>query len=150
MLKSQSWFCIPGLNQARILNIVHMELKKICIYKWTCGLPVWLSWLRICLQCERPRFDPWVGTIPWRRERLPTPVFWPGEFHGLYSPGGRKESDTTEQLSHTHKWTCTIQKCSHNCGELTGTGPSLEFCLIFILCIYLCLCWVFTAARAFL
>ena len=23
-----------------------------------------------------------VGKIPWRRERLPTPVFWPGEFHG--------------------------------------------------------------------
>ena len=37
--------------------------------------------------------------IPWRRERLPTPVFWPGEFHGLYSPWGRKESDMTEQLS---------------------------------------------------
>ena len=28
--------------------------------------------------------DPWVGNIPWRREWLPTPVFWPGEFHGLY------------------------------------------------------------------
>ena len=26
-------------------------------------------------------------------------MFWPGEFHGLYSPWGRKESDTTEQLS---------------------------------------------------
>ena len=26
--------------------------------------------------------------IPWRREKLPTPVFWPGEFRGLYSPGG--------------------------------------------------------------
>ena len=38
----------------------------------------------------------WVGKIPWRRERLPTPVFWPGEFHGLYSPWGHKESDTTE------------------------------------------------------
>ena len=25
----------------------------------------------------------WVGKIPWRRERLPTPVFWPGEFQGL-------------------------------------------------------------------
>ena len=25
-----------------------------------------------------------------------TLVFWPGEFHGLYSPGGRKEFDTTE------------------------------------------------------
>ena len=27
--------------------------------------------------------DPWVGKTPWRRERLPTPVFWPGEFRGL-------------------------------------------------------------------
>ena len=35
----------------------------------------------------------------WRRERLPTPVFWPGEFRGLYSPWGPKESDTTEWLS---------------------------------------------------
>ena len=37
----------------------------------------------------------WLGKIPWRREQPPTPVFWPGEFHGLYS----KELDTTEQLS---------------------------------------------------
>ena len=28
--------------------------------------------------------DPWVGKIPWRKERLPIPVFWPGEFHGLF------------------------------------------------------------------
>jgi len=41
-------------------------------------------------QCRRPGFDPWVGKIPWRRERLPTPVFWPGESHGLYSPWGCK------------------------------------------------------------
>ena len=39
-----------------------------------------------------------VGKIPWRRERLPTPVFWPGEIHGLYSPWGCKESDTAEFL----------------------------------------------------
>ena len=44
-------------------------------------------------------FDTWVGKIPWGRDRLPTPVFWPGEFNGLYSPWGRKESDTTEPLS---------------------------------------------------
>jgi len=31
----------------------------------------------------RPGFDPWVGKIPWRRERLPTTVFWSGEFHGI-------------------------------------------------------------------
>ena len=40
---------------------------------------------------RRPRFDSWVGKIPWRRDRLPTPVFWPGVFHGLY-----KQSDSTE------------------------------------------------------
>ena len=37
--------------------------------------------------------------IPWRRERLPTLVFWPGEFHRLYSPWGHKESNMTERLS---------------------------------------------------
>ena len=36
------------------------------------------------LQCRIPGFDPWVGKIPWRKERLlPTPVFWPGESYGL-------------------------------------------------------------------
>ena len=26
------------------------------------------------MQCRRPQFDSWVGTIPWRRDRLPTVV----------------------------------------------------------------------------
>ena len=38
---------------------------------------------------------PGLGRFPWRRERLPTPVFWPGEFHGLCSLWGHKESDVT-------------------------------------------------------
>ena len=47
-------------------------------------------------------FDSWVGKIPWRRALQPIP----GEFHGQgilegYSPWGPKESDTTEQLTHT-------------------------------------------------
>ena len=46
-----------------------------------------------------PGFDPWDGKIPWRRERLPIPVFWPGEFYGLYRPWACKRLDTTEQLS---------------------------------------------------
>ena len=40
-----------------------------------------------------------LGKIPWRMEKLPTPVFWPGESHGLCSPWGRKELDTAERLS---------------------------------------------------
>ena len=56
---------------------------------------------KICLQHERPRFDPWVRKIPWRREWLPTPIFLPGECHGQrnlagYSPWGLKELDMTE------------------------------------------------------
>ena len=46
-------------------------------------------------------FDPWVGKIPWRRGRLPIPVFQPGEFHGLYSPWGHKRSDITDWVSQT-------------------------------------------------
>ena len=93
---------------------------------------------RIHLQCRRPWFDPWARKIPWRRERLPTPVFlgspfgsvgknppamretwvqslgwenllekgvptsvfWPGEFHGLYIVHGVTKSRT--QLSDFH------------------------------------------------
>ena len=68
-------------------------------------LPSWLRWQRICLQCRRPRLEPWVENIPWRREWLPTPVFLLGEFHGQrslagYSPWRRRESsDTTERLT---------------------------------------------------
>ena len=51
-----------------------------------------------------------LGKIPWRRERLPASVFWPREFHGLYSPWGRKESDTTEWLSLADS---LIQSLSH-------------------------------------
>ena len=61
---------------------------------------------RVCLQCMRPGFYPWVGKIPRRRKWQPTPVFLPAKAHGRrslagYSLWGCKESDTTEQL-HIH------------------------------------------------
>ena len=62
-------------------------------YSSILGLPLWLSWYRICLQCGRPGFDYWAGKIPWRRERLSS-VFWPREFHGLYSPGNSPGQNT--------------------------------------------------------
>ena len=40
-----------------------------------------------------------LGESPEEGNGLPTPVFWPGEFHGLYNPWGCKESDMTERLS---------------------------------------------------
>ena len=33
-------------------------------------------------------FNSWIGKIPWRREQLPTAVFWPGKFHGQRSLAG--------------------------------------------------------------
>ena len=55
------------------------------------GYPLQYSWaslvvqLVICLQCWRPGFDPGVGKISWRRQRLSIPAVWPGEYivHGV-------------------------------------------------------------------
>ena len=51
------------------------------------GYPLQYSWASLVAQLvknspamRRPAFNPWVGKIPWRKERQPTPVFWPGEF----------------------------------------------------------------------
>ena len=47
--------------------------------------------------------EAWVRSLGWEgpleKGKATTPIFWPGEFHGLYSPWGCKESDTTERLS---------------------------------------------------
>ena len=75
--------------------------KGLATHSSILGLPWWLRQQRICLQYRRPRFDPLVGKIPWRRDWLPTPVFLPGETLVGYSPWGHKESDMTE---HTFKF----------------------------------------------
>jgi len=82
----------------------------------------------ICLQSRRSWFYSWVGKIPWRRDRLPTPIFLclpgdtddkesafnegnlgsilglersPGRGHGNLSMGSQRV-DTTELLSKDH------------------------------------------------
>ena len=42
---------------------------------------------------------PGLGRSPGEGKGLPIPIFWPGEFHGLYIPWGHKQLDTTELLS---------------------------------------------------
>ena len=63
------------------------------------GLPCWLRWLRICLQCRRPGFNPWVGKIPWVRVWQPTPVFSPGESPWTEEPG-RLEYMGSQRVGH--------------------------------------------------
>ena len=52
-------------------------------------------------------FNPWVGKIPWRSKRQPTPLFLPGKSHGQrslvgYSPRGHTESHITEYTRTAH------------------------------------------------
>ena len=95
---------IHGIFQARVLEwgaIAFSEVK----HNWS--LIVRLKWWRIRLQCVRPGLDPCVGKIPWRRERLPSPVFWPGEFHGITNMEKFMGSQSRTQLSDCHSRSST-------------------------------------------
>ena len=67
------------------------------------GFPWWLSSKESAYDAEDaecPRFDPWIGKIPWRGKWQPTPVFLSGKSHGQRSLAGlqfmgSQESDTT-------------------------------------------------------
>ena len=59
------------------------------------GYPLQYSWvsqvaqtIKICPQCRRHGFDPWVAKILWRREWKPTLVFVLGESPWTEEPGG--------------------------------------------------------------
>ena len=64
---------------------------------------VWASLVAHLVKNSPAMWETCVRSLSWEdsleKQWLPTPVFWPGEFHGLYTPWGRKESDTAEQLS---------------------------------------------------
>ena len=77
--------------------ITHTISQWVPSVTWNSQLLVWAS--RAAPIFLLP-FLRWAdGKIPWRKERLPTPVFWPGELHGFQSPWGHQELDTTEQFS---------------------------------------------------
>ena len=75
------------------------------------GYPLQYAWAFLLaqlfpffLQCGKPGFDPWVGNIPWRRESLPTPVFWPGKLHRQ-----SRESQSWTPLSDFHCIFCILE-----------------------------------------
>ena len=69
-LVAQSWGNAGSASQAGTLS--QWGSNTGVMQKWAAqasGFPWWLRrWLRICLQCARPGFDPWIWKIPWRRE----------------------------------------------------------------------------------
>ena len=71
------------------------------------GYPFQYSWASPMAQLVKklPAFmqQTWVRSLGWEdsleKGKATTPVFWPGEFHGLYSPWGHKQLNMTEWLS---------------------------------------------------
>ena len=56
------------------------------------GYPLQYSWASLVAQLVKnppAMWETWIWSLCWEdpleKERLPTPVFWPGEFRGLYS-----------------------------------------------------------------
>ena len=75
------------------------------------GYPLQCSWASLVAQLVKnpPAMrETWVWCLGWEdpleKGTDTTPIFWPGEVHGLYSPRGHKESDTTEWLSLSPKY----------------------------------------------
>ena len=93
----------PGrLQSMRLCNQVWPQYELWSQEKWPLNrslsydtvLQWWLRQQRICLQCRRPGFNPWVRKTPWKRKRQPTPVFLPGESHGQATIHGVAKSQT--------------------------------------------------------
>ena len=75
-------------------------------YSWLCRR------LRICLQCWRPRFNPWVRKIPWRRAWQSTPA-WTEEPGGLQSRGLHRVGNGW--ATRTFTFIVDLQCCVHVC-----------------------------------
>ena len=67
-------------------------------------------------------FNPWVGKTPWRRERLSTPVVWPGEFHGHM--GSQRVTHDRVTFTFGALWFC-INENKHLNENYASTRKSL-------------------------
>ena len=91
----------------------------ICGLLWCCSGKKLTCQCRRYRGCERHGFNPLVEKIAWSRKKQPILVLLPGKFHGQrslagYSPGGHRESDTTEQLTtYTYTHTCIYIYITH-------------------------------------
>ena len=92
------------------------------------GLPWWLRWLRICLKCGRPGFDPWMGKIPWRREWLATPVILAWSVPWTEELGRDRIHGVTKSRTQLENWH-THTHCSHlTTSSMTLGTPETSWC----------------------
>ena len=77
-----------GLKYSREIMMDSRNHRLYVRVKAKNGLPGGSVVKTIHLTSRRCGFHPWVKKIPWRRKWQSTPVFLPGEFHGLRSLAG--------------------------------------------------------------
>ena len=101
-------------------------------FSWLLNFAFLVAWIgfpggsygKDCVHHRRPRFNPWVQKLPWRRKRQPTLVFLPGKSQGQrslvgYSPWGSQRvghnwaSNTYIQT----KLYCSLQKMQQSTKE---------------------------------
>ena len=78
------WLLCRDTNSRKLNLYRHFQPSP----KLTQGFPGGSSGKEPTCQCRRPNrqgFYPWIGKIPWKRVRQPTPVFLPGESHEQFS-----------------------------------------------------------------
>ena len=75
------------------------------------GYPLQYSWASLVSQLIKnppAMHEIWVQSLGWEdpleKRKATHSVFWPGEFHTLYSPWGHKELDMTKRLSISLTW----------------------------------------------
>ena len=94
---------LPAIQETRVQSLVGkvpvgedpLE-KEMATHSSILGLPCGSAGKESACNVGDLDLIPGLERFPWRRERLATALVWPGEFHGLYSPWGCKESDMTE------------------------------------------------------
>ena len=72
-LKPEGWL-EEGRSKLSIVRKQKIQKKKACI-RTDYGASWAAQLMKNRLQCRRPWLDSWVGKIPWRRDRISTPVF---------------------------------------------------------------------------
>ena len=104
------------------------------------GYPLQYSWASLVAQLVMnlpAMWETWVQPLGWEdpleKGKASTPVFWPGKFHGLYSPWGCKESDTTEW----HSLSLSVLADALKSGRLV---PFTYDPCIWFYSLFLCIC----------
>ena len=143
------WYLVPlpslnpawtsGISQFHVLlkpgleNFEHyfasMWDECNCVVVWTFLGSLIAQLVKNLPAMQETWFEPWVGKITWGKKRLPTPVFWPEEFQGLYSPWGCKELDMTEGLSLSLTNNLPLSLCPHSQGHLIYSNIFFAPCL---------------------